>query len=83
MIKHKLSEGTEGKLPEVVEKAWVNIYLKLCESSCAQISSPESQRGNKSRRIMVTQKLISLLTWQEEGEGEGKGDGRGKGGQKA
>lgn len=29
---------------------------------------------------MVTQKLISLFTWQEEGEGEreGKGWGRGK-----
>lgn len=29
---------------------------------------------------MVTQKLISLLTWQEEGEGKGEGEGRGRGG---
>lgn len=45
----------------------------MSESDCAQVFWSESQTGNKAIRI-VTQRLISLLTWQEEGEGKGKGN---------
>ena len=45
------------------------------ESDCAHIFWPESQTGNKAARTMVIQRLISLLTWQEEGEGKGEREG--------
>ena len=47
------------------------------ESDCAHIFWPESQTRNKAIRTMVTQRLISLLTWQEEKEGKGEREGRG------
>lgn len=45
------------------------------ESDCAHIFWPEFQTGNKAIRTMVTQRLISLLTWQEEEEGKGEREG--------
>lgn len=70
-IKHRFRRG-EGKLPEggTGKSHGQYLFKTVGESDYTQVFWAPSQTGSKAIRITVTQKLISLCTWQEEGERE-------------